>query len=61
MRLKSIFYRNFPLQVSKPIYSSDGKYAVIGFCRGNNGGEIVLYKIVGDSWKSESCLEKWAY
>lgn len=56
-----MFYRNFPLQVSKPIYSSDGKFAVIGFSRGNNGGEIVLYKLVGEKWQVESGLIRWAY
>ncbi|MNR50382.1 hypothetical protein D3C85_1698890 [compost metagenome] len=56
-----IFYRNFPLEVSKPIYSSDGKFAVIGFSRGNNGGEIVLYKLVGEKWEVESGLTRWAY
>ena len=56
-----MFYRNFPLEVSKPIYSSDGKFAVIGFSRGNNGGEIVLYKLVGEKWQVESDLIRWAY
>lgn len=56
-----MFYRNFPLEVSKPIYSTDGKFAVIGFNRGNNGGEIVLYKLVDEKWKIESSLERWAY
>ena len=56
-----MFYRNFPLEVSKPIYSSDGKFAVIGFSRGNNGGEIVLYKLVGEKWEVESGLTRWAY
>lgn len=55
------FYRNFPLEVSKPIYSSDGKFAVIGFSRGNNGGEIILYKLVGEKWEVESGLTRWAY
>ena len=56
-----MFYRNFPVEVSKPIYSSDGKFAIIGFSRGNNGGEIVLYKLVDEKWKMESSLERWAY
>jgi hypothetical protein len=55
------FYRNFPLEVSKPIYSSDGKFAVIGFSSGNNGGEIILYKLVGEKWEVESGLSRWAY
>lgn len=56
-----MFYRNFPLEVSKPIYSSDEKFAVIGFSRGNNGGEIVLYKLVGEKWEVECGLIRWAY
>lgn len=55
------FYRSFPLKVSKPIYSSDEKLAIIGFSRGNSGGEIVLYKLVDEKWIAKSTLEKWAY
>lgn len=54
-------YRDFPLEVSKPIYSSDRKFAVIAFSRGNNGGEMVLYKLVGEKWEVECGLTRWAY
>lgn len=54
-------YRDFPLEVSKPVYSSDRKFAVIAFSRGNNGGEMVLYKLVGEKWEVECGLTRWAY
>ncbi len=55
------FYRNFPLSISKPVYSTDGQYVVIGYSRGNNGGEIVLYRRVDNSWKYANLLARWAY
>jgi hypothetical protein len=49
------------LSVSKPIYSSNGKYAIIGFSRGNNGGQITLYEKINENWKIKKQLSKWAY
>ncbi|WP_447637750.1 hypothetical protein [Flavobacterium microcysteis] len=56
-----MFYRSFPLSISKPIYSTDGKYAVIGFSRGNNGGRILLYERIENSWRLVNTLDRWAY
>ena len=45
-------WRSFPLSMSRPIYSDDGKFALIGFIRGNNGGNASLYqKYDGQNWK----------
>ncbi|MEN0082579.1 hypothetical protein [Flavobacterium lindanitolerans] len=56
-----MFYRSFPLSISKPIYSADGNYAVIGYSRGNNGGRILLYMRIENSWKVINNLKHWAY
>jgi hypothetical protein len=58
---KEIFSRNFPLSISNPIYSSDGNFVVMGFSRGNNGGEMILYKRIEDKWKFEAILTSWVY
>ncbi len=55
------FYRNFPFGVSRPIYNKEKTLAIIGFSRGNNGGEIILYKIVDGKWKILGYLMRWAY
>ncbi|RZJ66277.1 MAG: hypothetical protein EOO50_10115 [Flavobacterium sp.] len=56
-----VLYRGFPIKISKPVYSSDRRFAVVGFSKGNNGGEIVLYKLVGEKWREENVLKRWAY
>ncbi|WP_431161981.1 hypothetical protein [Flagellimonas beolgyonensis] len=55
-------WRSFPLSMSRPIYSDSGEYALIGFIRGNNGGNVSLYK-KNDSknWKYIEDIYSWAY
>ncbi|MEC7262922.1 MAG: hypothetical protein VXW38_04215 [Bacteroidota bacterium] len=36
--------RSFPLFMSRPVYSNSGNYALIGFVKGNSGGNVSLYK-----------------
>lgn len=54
-------WRKFPLHVSRPIYSTQKDYAVIGFIYGNDGGEISLYHLENSQWKLERVLGSWVY
>ncbi|MBB3697224.1 hypothetical protein KMW28_20755 [Flammeovirga yaeyamensis] len=51
-------WRSYPLKVSKPIYSDDNKYAIIGIIKGNNGSEISLFELKGKQWVHLGYLER---
>ncbi|WP_291083322.1 hypothetical protein [Flavobacterium sp. BFFFF1] len=53
-------WRTFPLQISKPLYSKQRDYAVIGFIDGNSGGTINLFHLENGEWKSIGGT-RWAY
>ncbi len=48
---RELFLRSFPLGVSKPIYSSNGNFAIIGFSKGNIGLEIEIYQLLNEKWE----------
>ncbi|TCI90612.1 hypothetical protein [Tenacibaculum sp. M341] len=54
-------WRNYPLSISRPIMSNDGKMALITIIRGNSGGSTELYKMENGEWKYFENLERWAY
>ena len=54
-------WRNYPLSISRPIISKDGKMALITIIRGNSGGSTELYKMENGKWKYFEHLERWAY
>ena len=54
-------WRSYPLSISRPIISNDGKMALITIIRGNSGGSTLLYKMENDEWKYFEYLERWAY
>lgn len=54
-------WRVFPVEVSKPLYSKQKDYAIIIFINGNNGGEIILYHLENNEWKSIAQLSRWVY
>lgn len=55
-------WRSFPLSMSRPVYSNNGEYALISFIRGNNGGNVSLYKKYDvKNWKYIVDIYSWAY
>jgi len=54
-------WRNYPLSISRPIISNDGKMVLITVIRGNSGGSTELYKLEYGKWKYFEHLERWAY
>ena len=55
-------WRSFPISMSRPVYSDNGEYALRGFIRGNNGGNVSLYqKYNGQNWKYVVDIYGWAY
>ena len=54
-------WRNYPLSISRPIISNDGKMALITIIRGNSGGSTELYKMENGKWEYFEHLERWAY
>ena len=54
--------RSFPLSISRPIYSDNGEFALIGLISGNNGGKVSLYKKIDlQNWKYIADMYGWAY
>ncbi len=54
-------WRNYPLSISRPIISNDGKMTLITIIRGNSGGSTELYKMENGKWEYFEHLERWAY
>ena len=55
-------WRNYPISMSKPIYSRNKDYALIEFINGNNGGNVSLFhKKDGQNWKYLEDIYSWAY
>jgi len=54
-------WRSYPLSVSRPIISNDGKMVLITIIRGNSGGSTELYKMESGKWKHFENLQRWAY
>lgn len=55
-------WRSFPLSMSRPVYSDNREYALIGFIRGNSGGNVSLYKKNDlQNWKYIEDIYGWAY
>lgn len=54
-------WKNYPLSISRPIISNDGKMALITIISGNSGGSTLLYKMEKNEWKYFEYLERWAY
>ncbi|WP_338768196.1 hypothetical protein WAF17_07315 [Bernardetia sp. ABR2-2B] len=54
-------WKNYPLYVSKPIFTNDKKLALITIIRGNSSGSTVLYKFDDGKWSHYKYLSKWYY
>ena len=54
-------WRGWPMSISKPIFSNDKQFCIIGFKFGNNGGYTELYKIVDSEWKQIGIFNRFAY
>jgi len=54
-------WRRFPIRVSRPIFSDDNNFALIGIIRGNEGSEISLFKYSDSSWIHLGYLERKAF
>ncbi len=52
-------WRAYPMQISKPLYTEDGLYAVITFRYGNSAGKTAIYKKVRDQWTFYENFERW--
>uniref|UniRef100_UPI00404BA3CC hypothetical protein n=1 Tax=Flavobacterium sp. TaxID=239 RepID=UPI00404BA3CC len=51
--------RSFPLKVSKPLFSKDNKFAILGILYGNESGEYYLFEKVNDKWEIHKKLSWW--
>jgi len=54
-------WRSFPLTMSRPVFNSDTTLALIGLIRGNNGGNVSLYRKENEAWLWVCELKRWAY
>ncbi len=54
-------WRSFPLAMSRPVFNDDTTLALVGFIRGNNGGNVSLYRKENEGWLWVCELKRWAY
>lgn len=54
-------WRHFPISISDIIYSSDKTLALVAINRGNDGGEIVVYRNNSDNWILIGNILGWSY
>ena len=54
-------WRGWPISISKPIFSNDKQFCVIGFVFGNNGGHTELYKKSNSKWERIGIFNRFAY
>ena len=54
-------WRGWPISISKPIFSDDNQFCIIGFKFGNNGGHTELYKKSESKWKRIGIFDRFAY
>ncbi|MGM5470455.1 hypothetical protein ACS386_09265 [Flavobacteriaceae bacterium LMO-SS05] len=54
-------WRSWPISISKPVFSNDNQYCIIGFSFGNNGGHTELYKKSESEWKRIGVFDRFAY
>ena len=54
-------WRGWPMSISKPIFSDNNQFCIIGFQFGNNGGYTELYKKVDSKWKQIGIFNRIAY
>jgi hypothetical protein len=54
-------WRSYPTRLSKPLFSEDGKLALISIVRGNEGSEISLFELNNSQWVHLGYLERKAF
>ncbi len=54
-------WRGWPMSISKPIFSDDKQFCIIGFEFGNNGGYTELYNKSESKWKRVGIFNRFAY
>ncbi len=54
-------WRSWPMSISKPIFSNDNQFCIIGFKFGNNGGHTELYKKSDSKWNRVGVFNRFAY
>ncbi|WP_075344538.1 hypothetical protein [Tenacibaculum agarivorans] len=54
-------WRNWPLSISRPVFSDDNKYSIISYKFGNNGGYSNLYQNLNKEWKLIGVFNRFAY
>ncbi|MCB4800289.1 hypothetical protein [Neotamlana laminarinivorans] len=54
-------WRSWPMSISKPIFSDDRLFCIVGFVFGNNGGHTELYKKTESKWERIAVFNRFAY
>ncbi|WP_025665522.1 hypothetical protein [Aquimarina megaterium] len=54
-------WRDWPLSISRPVFSDDNKYGMINFKFGNNGGYSSLYQNLNEKWELIGIFNRFAY
>lgn len=54
-------WRSWPVSVSKPVFSNDKQYCILGFVFGNSGGFTELYKKEDSQWKRIAIFNRYAF
>ena len=54
-------WRGLPILISKPVFSDDNQYCIIGYRFGNNGGYTELYKKNNSQWEIIGIFDRFAY
>lgn len=57
----SVMWPNFPLYLSKPLYSESNNYALVGLINGGSTGKVILYKKTEEKWTEVADIYAWAY
>lgn len=61
LKLEFAGWRNYPVAVSRPVFSDDRQYAYISLVFGNSAGRSEIYKLVNGTWIFAGTYIAWAY
>ncbi|CAL2059241.1 hypothetical protein [Tenacibaculum sp. 190524A05c] len=54
-------WRTWPISITKPIFSDDHQFCIIGFVFGNTGRHTELYKKTNLKWEQIGTFNMWAH
>ena len=54
-------WRGVPISISRPVFSDNYQYCIIGFRFGNSGGYTELYEKINSNWKIIGIFNRFAF